>query len=174
MPYKLETLINKISAIPNTDNAKLVGEFDSYLHEVGRKERYRKNQLLSLIPFCHYLAEKHGKDLKLTDINDKKIIMAFLDTKQKSKDIDPDERWRVTWNAYLDCIKYFYRWHGSQRGKQEDIPTDLWETPAFVQIRRKKIIHETYSNEEIWDDQADVLLITKYASLPDKVAITFT
>jgi integrase/recombinase XerD len=174
MPYKLQTLINKISTIPNSENAKLVGEFDSYLRDIGKKDRYRKNQLLSLIPFCHYLAEKHGPDFKLIDINDSKVIRAFLDTKEKPKDVDPDERWRVTWNAYLDCIKYFYRWVASQRGKQEDIPTDLWQTPPFAQIRRKKIIHETYETEEIWEDQADVLLVAKYADLPDKVALTFT
>jgi hypothetical protein len=79
----------------------------------------------------------------------------------------------VTWNAYFDRIKYFYRWNQTQRSRQADIQPDEWETPEFARIRRKKVLHETYTNEEIWDDPDDVHLIIKYMPiLRNKLAIS--
>ena len=37
-------------------------------------------------------------------------ILAFLDSKIKSNEEDPDGRWITTWNHYLSHLKYFFRW----------------------------------------------------------------
>ncbi|MFZ0328483.1 MAG: hypothetical protein WBP64_16450 [Nitrososphaeraceae archaeon] len=49
-------------------------------------------------------------DLNFYDIKRKDQIIAFLDTKIKNSDLDPDSKWIATWNDYLGGIKYFLRW----------------------------------------------------------------
>ena len=39
--------------------------------------------------------------MTLYEITKKEQIIAFLDTKIKSNDKDPDKRWITTWNDYL-------------------------------------------------------------------------
>jgi hypothetical protein len=169
MPYTLGTLLEKIDSIPNRENIQTINEIDTYLVDIGRAERTRKNNLLVLIPFAVQL----GRNLSLLEVKDRKIITAFLDSKIKSKEDDPDETWRTTWNSYLDRLKFFFRWLHSQRGREGDVPISDWKTPPYAQIRRKKIIHETYANEEIWDEPSDIFLIVKYMPiLRNKLAIT--
>jgi len=43
-------------------------------------------------------------------VEKKEQIIAFLNTKIKSKEEDPQEKWITTWNDYLWRIKYFFRW----------------------------------------------------------------
>jgi hypothetical protein len=49
-------------------------------------------------------------DINFADIKNKHQISAFLDTKMKSSDIDPDKKLITTWNDYLWRIKYFFWW----------------------------------------------------------------
>ena len=50
------------------------------------------------------------RQLTLYEITKKEKIIAFLDTKIKSNDKDPDRRWITTWNDYLGRIKFFVQW----------------------------------------------------------------
>lgn len=170
MPFTLKRVIEKIDTVPNADNVALIKEIDKYLQEMGSGERHRKNLLLSVIYYGTHL----GPEKTFLDINDKDQITAFLNTKIKSKEKDPDERWRVTWNHYLNYLIIFFKWLHNQRGKRELVPMDEWELPGFVKIKRKKIIHETYAIPEEWDDPQDVLLVVKYMpELRNKLALTF-
>jgi hypothetical protein len=57
------------------------------------------------------------------DVQQKSQITAFLDTKVKPPEQDPEKRWITTYNHYLRRIKLFYRWLYNQRGK-DDIDDD--------------------------------------------------
>ena len=60
-------------------------------------------------------------------------IITFLNTKIKSKEEDPEEKWITTWNDYLWRIKYFFRWMYNCKDKDlDDIPFSDWKTPDFV------------------------------------------
>ena len=71
-------------------------------------ESYQKNNLKTII-LWKWLAD----NMTLYEITKKEQIIAFLDTKIKSTDKDPDKRWITTWNDYLGiqgskhCILYF-------------------------------------------------------------------
>jgi integrase/recombinase XerD len=56
------------------------------------------------------LASFLGPDITFYDIKKKEQIIAFLDTKIKSQEEDPDKKWITTWNHCLDRIKLFFRW----------------------------------------------------------------
>jgi len=78
-----------------------------------------------------------------------------------------DRKSIVTWNDYLGRIKYFIRWLYNCRtkgNKENGLLTDpaYWETPSFVQIRKKKTKRlSPYSETEIWD-RDEILSIVKY------------
>ena len=78
MAIRLTTTLNKISFIPNLTN-------------------YQSQNLKAMIVFANFL----GPDTSFFDIENKQQIIAFLDTRIKNTDIDPDKRWITTWNDYL-------------------------------------------------------------------------
>jgi integrase/recombinase XerD len=50
----------------------------------------------------------------------RKQVIAFLNTKLRNKEEDPDERWITTWNDYLWLLKMFYRWLYNFKIKEEN------------------------------------------------------
>jgi|SRR5215831_15967514 len=90
-------------------------------------------------------------------------IVAYLDTKIKSAELDPDKKWITTWNHYLHRIKLFMRWLYNQRGKQFDdqICHSDWNTPEFVKIQSKKFKRVSpYLESEVWE-RDEILFITR-------------
>jgi hypothetical protein len=116
-----------------------------------------------------------GTDVTFYDINKKEQIIAFLNTKIKNSDQDPDKKWITTWNHYLHRIKLFFRWFYNQRGKQLDDQTlqSDWKTPDFAKIKGKKIKRiSPYLESEIWE-RDEILFITKFEPYKrNKAALT--
>jgi integrase/recombinase XerD len=114
-----------------------------------------------------------GMKTSLLDAASRQNILDFLDSKLKDASQDPDKRWITTWNDYLSTIKHFFRWLYNQHGKKDPKPPSEWETPAFVQIKKKKTKRlSPYSETEIWDRE-ELLNIVKYQPyLRNKAALT--
>jgi hypothetical protein len=160
MPAKLSTTIRKITAIPNATNSALVTKFYEYMKANGASERHQNNSLKMVIAFANFL----GPDIMFYDITKKEQITAFLDTKIKSLEEDPDRKWITTWNYYLIHIKLFFRWLHNHNGKVEDeiLSQSEWITPSFVKIKGKNTKRlSPYTDSEIWD-QEELLTIVKY------------
>lgn len=88
--------------------------------------------------------------------------MAFLDSKKKEADKDPEKKWITTWNYYLNRLKLFFRWLFNRITESGEIDMSEWKTPEFMQIKHKKTKRlSVYAESEIWDKE-DFLLITKY------------
>jgi hypothetical protein len=106
------------------------------MKRIGTSERYQNNNLKAIIAFSKFL----GPSISLHEIKSKNQIISFLDTKIKSIEEDSDKRWITTWNDYLVRIKYFFRWLYNCKDKEpdDDIQFSEWETPNFVQIKKKK------------------------------------
>jgi integrase/recombinase XerD len=169
MPTKLSTLVSKIQNIPNQYNSQIVYEFYQFLKENGASEKHITNELHTMLYFATFL----GPDSCLLDINTREQVIAFLNTKQKDETTDPGKRWITTWNDYLGTIKHFFRWLYNQRGKEELIPTSEWNTPQFVQIKKKNTKRlSPYSQTDIWD-RDEILVVVKYQPyLRNKAALT--
>ena len=111
-----------------------------------------------------------GPDVSFYDVKTKEEIIAFLDTKIKSIDEDPDRESITTWNDYLNDIKYFFRWLYNNKKKtdneykeKDEIASlaDL-ETPSFANIKKKKTKRlSPYLETELWERE-ELLLIIKY------------
>jgi integrase/recombinase XerD len=114
-----------------------------------------------------------GENTTFYDINAKEQITAYLDTKIKSVEEDPDKKCFTTWNDKLHRIKHLFRWLYNQRGKQVTIPVSNWETPTFAKIKEKKTKRlSPYSETEIWD-RDELLSIVKYEPhIRNKAALT--
>jgi integrase/recombinase XerD len=111
------------------------------------------------------------------DIKRTEQIIKFLDTKIKTIEEDPDARWITTWNHYLSHIKYFFRWlyNAYSKKNSESSNADVnnthyhyttsyydWQTPSFIQIRKKKTKRTSpYLETELWE-RDELLCILKY------------
>jgi hypothetical protein len=134
MPAKLTTTINNIQTVPNPTNGEITNEFYHYMKSCDVSENHQNNCLKVVIAFANFL----GADTTFYDIKNREQITAFLDTKVKSREEDPDKKWVTTWNHYLNRIRLFFRWLSNARGKEvsSEKPVSYeWETPAFVKIK---------------------------------------
>jgi integrase/recombinase XerD len=98
-------------------------------------ECLRADILKVLIKFSEFI------DNSLLIVEKKEQIIAFLNTKIKSKEEDPEERWIITWNDYLWRIKYFFRWwyNIKKNAKIENFSfsePSYWTMPIFVEIKK--------------------------------------
>ncbi len=180
MPVKLSTTIKNIQTIPNENNRKLVTEFYEFMESSGTSDKYQNNNLKTIIAF--------GKSLDPSEsfysISKRDQIIAFLDTKIKNLQTDPDKRWITTWNDYLSRIKYFFRWLYNTKNvngfletdhdnEYEYIPIKEWKTPSFLIIDKKKTKRlSPYLETELWEKE-DILTIIKYDNYKrNKAALT--
>ena len=86
MPATLSCTISKITTIPNKVNADIISEYHQYMHDNGASERHQNNALKAVIGYAKFL----GENMTFYDINSKEQITAYLDTKIKSVEEDPD------------------------------------------------------------------------------------
>ena len=103
------------------------------MRDNGASERHQNNALKAVIGYTKFI----GENTTFYDINAKKQMTAYLGTKIKSAEEDPDKKWITTWNDKLHRIKHLFRWLYNQRGKQVTIPVSNWERPAFAKIKEK-------------------------------------
>jgi integrase/recombinase XerD len=171
MPAKLTTTISKIQKVPNPSNAEVINQFHQYMKGNDLSENHQNNCLKVVIA----LANSLGTDIDFYDIRKREQIIAFLDTKVKSREEDPDKKWVTTWNHYLNRVRLFFRWFYNVRGKDssENFLSSEWETPAFVKIKGKKTKRlSPYSETELWD-RDEILFIVKYEPhIRNKAALT--
>jgi integrase/recombinase XerD len=170
MPAKLTTTINKIQAVPNPVNADIISQFSCHMKDAS--ESHQNNCLKAVIALANFV----GPDITFYDIKEEQQITAFLNTKIKSHEEDPDKKWITTWNHYFDRFKLFFRWFHNAKGKEdssENTHSDEWETPPFVTIKRKKTKRlSPYSETELWD-RDEILHIVKYVPhIRNKAALT--
>ena len=172
MPVKLSTTVNKISLIGNSTNVSLIQDFYEYLKNTGASEKHINNNLKAIMNFANHI----DPDATFFDIKRTEQIIKFLDTKIKTIEEDPDARWITTWNHYLSHIKYFFRWLYNAYHKKNsesfsavnescyDCPSSFydWQTPSFIQIRKKKTKRTSpYLETELWE-RDELLCILKY------------
>jgi hypothetical protein len=180
LPVKLSTTVSNIQTIPNEDNQKLVREFYEFMKSSGTSDKYQNNNLKTITAFGKFLEPT----LSFQSIDKRDQIIAFLDTKIKNSQVDPDKRWITTWNDYLGRLKYFFRWlHNTKNSsglldsnlddEKIYIPIRDWKTPSFLRIDKKKTKRSSpYLETELWEKD-DILTIVKYDSYKrNKAALT--
>ena len=142
MPVRLSITVSKIASLPNSNNAALMTDFYQFMKNNGASESHTNNSLKMNMAFAKFLEP----DVTFYDIRRKEQITAFLDTKIKSVDEDPDRKWITTWNDYLNDIKYFFRWLYNNKKKTENeykekdeiaSSSSDWETPSFARLKKK-------------------------------------
>jgi integrase/recombinase XerD len=159
MPMSITAVLSRISKVPNQTNAALLLELHDYMLKTGASNIHIKNEVYSNLLFAMHLKER-----SFFDVTTQSEIISFLDTKKKPKDIDQDERWKTTYNDYLDSIKFLYRWLYNQRGCEDLTDPETWETPGFVQIRHQKTQRKSpYADAEKWE-KSEIMAIIPYAA----------
>ena len=145
-----------------------MGQFYDYMKARDHSVNHQINNLKVVISFADYL----GPNISFHGTNQKEEILAFLDSKKKDLENDPERRWITTWNYYLNRLKLFFRWLYNQgTNKSGEFDMSEWKTPEFMQIRHKKTKRiSPYSESELWDKE-DILLVTNYESYKRNKAI---
>lgn len=89
MTERLETVLEKISTVPNRMNSSLIQEFYQFMADNRKSDSYKKNNLKALlILFSHDLAP----NVTFYDIQKKEKLLEFLNKRIKPKSDDPDEK----------------------------------------------------------------------------------
>jgi hypothetical protein len=104
VPVKLSTTISSIQTLPNENNGFFVCEFYKFIRFSGASDKDQNNNIKTIIAFGKFLEPI----ISFQTITKRDQIIAFLDTKIKDSQADPDKRWITTWNDYLSRIKYFF------------------------------------------------------------------
>lgn len=171
MPVKLSTTVSKIESVSNGVNSRLISELYYYMKRNGLSDSHINNTLKTNMLFTDFL----GSEVSFCDVKSNEQIINFLDSKMKSPELDPDKKWITTWNDYLGDIKYFFRWLYNYKLIEDNQikPASEWETPSFVEIKKKKTKRlSPYLESEIWDRE-ELELIIKYEKFKrNKAAIT--
>jgi integrase/recombinase XerD len=150
----------------------------------GASERHQNNNLKVILSYVNYV----DKNICLSTINTCDTILSFLETKKKSKDDDPDQKWISTWNHYFHRIKHFFRWYyncgyklletnenGIEIEQQQFYENEIqenWKSPDFLQnVKEKKTKRlSPYVENELWQKE-ELLSIIKYESFKRNKAI---
>jgi hypothetical protein len=98
MPAKLTTTINKIKTVPNPTNAEIIDQFYHYMKGNHVSENHQNNCLKVVTAFANF----PGTDIIFFDIKNREQITAFLDTKVKSREEDPDKKWVTTLESLFE------------------------------------------------------------------------
>ena len=150
MPFTLETIIRKIELVPNAVNRNIINDFSKYMTDRDLSKNHKINNLKVVISYAQYL----GTEVSFHNIDKKDQILAFLDTKKKEADKDPEKKWITTWNYYLNRLKLFFRWLFNRRTESSEIDMSEWKTPQFMQIKHKKTKRiSPYAESEIRDKE---------------------
>jgi integrase/recombinase XerD len=162
MPTTLSTTVRHIcDKVPNSENSKLIADFQSYMKGNSTSERHQNNNLKAIIAFAGFL----GPDTTFYQVSTKDQVTRFLDTKIKSDVDDPEKRWITTWNDYLVRIKHLFRWLHNCKirlDQSQDHSSTDWCTPEYVNIKKKKTKRlSPYGEDEIWDIE-DLKTVIKY------------
>jgi integrase/recombinase XerD len=124
----------KIDLLPLPENVQIVKLFLNYMNDNGSSINHIINSLKSIISFGIYTGPQSFYEIKY-----KEDIFAFLNTKIKSIDFDPDKKWVTTWNFYLNRLKIFYRWlYNHQKSYNYEDHETKWQTPSFIGIKNKQ------------------------------------
>ena len=84
MPTKLKDTLEKVRKLDNKSNSDLLIEFYDYMRTARTSERYQSDVLKVLVKFSDFINDN------LMNVQKKEQIFAFLNTKIKSKEEDPD------------------------------------------------------------------------------------
>ena len=88
MTEELESVLEKVSHIPNTVNSSLIQEFYLFRADNRKSDSYKKNNLKALILFSHEV----GLDVTFYDLQKKEKILEFLNKRNKQKSDGPNEK----------------------------------------------------------------------------------
>jgi hypothetical protein len=178
MPVRLSTTISKIDFLPNPTNAVLLKELHQYMKNNGASESHQNNCMKTMMAFAKFI----GPDTTFYDVTRRTQIIAYLNTKIKTIEADPDKRCITTWNDYLGDIKYFFRWLYNERiannnrdaeDEEKDTSISDWETPSFLQIKKKRTERlSPYSNDQIWDRDELLTIVKHEPRIRNKAALT--
>jgi|SRR5919112_3042527 hypothetical protein len=101
MPTKLSTTIKQITtAVANPINSTLISDFYQYMKSNGASERHQNNNLKAIIAFGKFI----GPIITFYDIKRREDIVAFLNTKIKHHEQDPDKKWIITWKYFTESV----------------------------------------------------------------------
>jgi hypothetical protein len=66
----------------------------------GTSERHQNNNLKAIIAFAKFI----GPKITFYDIKRREDIIAFLNTKIKHQEQDPDKKWIITWKYFTESV----------------------------------------------------------------------
>jgi hypothetical protein len=89
---KLETVLKHVEEINNDVNRQLIKDYHRYIIVRDTGTNYQKDNVKLIYMFAKFLKESKT----FYDEKDYETILAFLDTRRKNKEEDPEQKWITT------------------------------------------------------------------------------
>jgi hypothetical protein len=90
----VSNLLSRIEKVQNTDNKQVMQEYHKFLIDTDKSEHSQRNTMKLVLLFSDFLQSKNNINTSsFLQVKDKETILEFLDSKKKSKEEDPDQKW---------------------------------------------------------------------------------
>lgn len=91
---RLENVLKQIDYVENKVNQDLLNEFSKYLILNDASANYQRNCIKIILMFTEFINEQKGLNIAQIDSSDN--IILFLDSRKRSREQDPDQKWITT------------------------------------------------------------------------------
>ena len=93
---RLEIVIEQIENVENNLNKNLIQEFSKYLISKDTSANYQRKCIKIMLMFANFLQSRNEAEKNLSQVNSINNIIAFLDTRRKTKNEDIEQKWITT------------------------------------------------------------------------------
>ena len=148
---KFEAQLDTLIRSSGKNGQTIIDYTNSIRNEISMSSSYEKNNVKTLAGLSKFHSNKKFKAMNKED------ILAFLNSKRKSEDVDPLHSWIATYNFYLILVTRFFKWlfHPNISPKNRPKPSCV----DIAKLRRKE--QSIYKPTDMWS-QEDDLLFLKY------------
>ena len=89
---RLENVLHQIETVENSLNKNLIQEFSKYLISKDTSASYQRNCIKIMLMFAGFLQSRKEEKSNLSQVNSINDIIAFLDTRRKTRGGDQDQK----------------------------------------------------------------------------------
>ena len=89
---RLENVLHQIETVENSLNKNLIQEFSKYLISKDTSASYQRNCIKIMLMFAGFLQSRKEEKSNLSQVNSIDDIIAFLDTRRKTRGGDQDQK----------------------------------------------------------------------------------
>jgi integrase/recombinase XerD len=155
---RLEPQLYKLIKSSGNNGQTIMDYINSVRNEISTSDSYERNNIKTLANLSKFHSNKKFKRMVKQD------ILAFLNSRRKTDDVDPLHSWIATYNLYVVILGRFFKWlyHPDLSPKERPKPSCV----DVSRLRRKE--QSVYKPTDMWTQEDDLLFLKFCSSKRDR------